>query len=183
MASSDLAEFLGRHHPFAEAACVWGDGTLPLRECFYLGKEIPPLEYVTSVRSLVFKGELVLVLQNRHSTHILPGGRREPGETLEETLRREVMEESGWTISGISLVGFMHFHHLKPRPPGYGYPHPDFVQLVYASEAVTCVPESRVPDDYEAKAYFCPNEDLEKLGIAEYELHYLNTALKTRQCS
>ena len=57
----------------------------------------------------------------------MPGGQREPGETLEEALRREVREESGWLIDSVSILGFIHLEHLGPKPSGYRYPSPHFL--------------------------------------------------------
>src|SRR5207249_3646517 len=133
--------------PLLEEVTVWGGGSLPLRETCYLGEEIPPLDYVTSVRGLVFQGEQILVVRDPHGSHILPGGRREEGETLEATLRREILEETGCTLGAIAMLGFLHFHHLSPRPADYRYPHPDFVQLIFRADASGVVPEAAVTGD------------------------------------
>ena len=58
-----------------------------LRVRYFLSDEQPPEQLVTSVRCLVFQNDSVLALRNRKGNHILPGGRREEGETFEQTLR------------------------------------------------------------------------------------------------
>jgi LmbE family N-acetylglucosaminyl deacetylase len=88
----ELATFLARHTPGRAGMVVWENGCLPLRIAGYLSDALPPLDYVTSVRSLVFQDGALLVLRNRDGMHVLPGGRREAGETLEHTLAREVLE-------------------------------------------------------------------------------------------
>ena len=113
---------------------IGGLGGDPLRITAYLGHEQSPLAYVTSVRSLVFRDDALLVLRNRDGAHIVPGGRREAGETLEETVRREVLEETGWVLRAPIMLGFMHFHNLSPKPPGHPYPYPDFIQMVYMAD-------------------------------------------------
>jgi 8-oxo-dGTP pyrophosphatase MutT (NUDIX family) len=80
---------------------VWGKGSgtpLPLRISGYVSAEAPPLAYVTSVRALVFRGDALLALPQ-----------------MEATLRREVLEESGWTLGARSPLGFMHYHNRGPR--------------------------------------------------------------------
>jgi 8-oxo-dGTP pyrophosphatase MutT (NUDIX family) len=173
---ANLAAFLARHTPRAEGSAVWGRD--PLRITAYLGREVPPLDYATSVRSLVFREDALLVLRNRDGLHIMPGGRREAGETLEETLRREVLEETGWTLRAPIMLGFMHFHHLSPKPPGYPYPHPDFIQVVHMAEAADYVPDARLPDDYEIEAAFRPMAEV--LALVLDGRLYLEAALQER---
>jgi ADP-ribose pyrophosphatase YjhB (NUDIX family) len=173
----ELAEFLGRHTPFDEAGAVWGNGTIPLCITRYLGSELPPLEYVTSVRCVVLRGDAVLVQRDRDSVHILPGGRREAGETPEETLRRELLEETGWTVLSPEVIGFMHFHHLRPKPAGYGYPHPDFLQVVYAALAGEFHPEAKLDDGYVLDSALQPVARVRALPLNARELVYLDAAL------
>ena len=108
---------------------------------------MPPLEYVTSVRGVVFRGNRVLVMRNRDEVHILPGGRREDGETLVETLVREVLEEAGWTLKVKEVLGFLHLRHLGPKPvgshQGFPYLYPDFVHVVFLSDAVEHRPKKQ----------------------------------------
>lgn len=107
----NLAAFLSGHKALVEDSAVWGD--LPLRITSYLSNELPPSQYITSVRGIIFHNDSILVVRNPQGIHISPGGQREAGETLEETLHREVLEETGWTITEVRMLGFVHFHHLK----------------------------------------------------------------------
>ena len=90
-------------------------------------------------------------MRNRDGTHIWPGGRRERGERPQRTLDREVLEETGWKLSRASLVGFLHFHHLSPKPLGYAYPYPDFVQPVYAAVARQFDAKSLLPGEHRSE--------------------------------
>ncbi len=133
---------------------VWGE--LRLAVTTYLTSQLPPLELVTSVRALVRQGANVMLVRDPDRAHILPGGRREVNETLEQTLRREVLEETGWEVGPPRLLGVKHFHHLTPRPAGYAYPYPDFLHVIYAAEATHRLPAARLTDDYELSAEFVP---------------------------
>lgn len=159
---------------------MWGGGAMSLQIVAYLGQGAVPLAYVTSVRSLVFRADTLLVMRNHDSTHIAPGGRREKGERLEDTVRREVLEEAGWTIHP-ALLGFMHFHHLAPKPEGYVFPHPDFLQVVYMAQAETYCPDAKLPDDYEIETTYLPLAAVHSLPLTDSEQVYLAAALERRR--
>ena len=172
----EIRAFLAGKTPFHETETRWAEGTLPLRVRYYRSNELPPDKHVTSVRCLVFKGDSVLVLRNREGYHILPGGRREAGESFKQTLRREVAEETGWTIRAVSRLGFIHLEHKGPKPAGYRFPHPHFFQIVYTACASEFMPDSKGDDDYEESAAFVPMGELDCLGISEAELEFVRFA-------
>ena len=174
---AEVLDFLARHPPQARATRTWARVGITLEISAAIGAEPPPLAYVTSVRCVVIRQGQVLVVQDPESYHILPGGRREPGETLAQTLRREVLEETGWTLGALRPLGFIHFHHLTPRPADYPYPYPDFFQIVYLAEAVDYVPSAVQPGDYELGSAFYPPAAAAALGLSEGERLFLTTAL------
>ncbi len=176
-AAEALTAWLERHIPVAVERAVWGGGTMPLDVATYLAPDLPPLLFVTSVRCLVFQHDTLMVLQNPHSTHIVPGGRREEHESLDQTLHRELLEECGWTIGAPRLLGCVVFHHLAPKQDGYPYPYPDFVQVVYAADAEAHIPSARLTDDYEEAAEFMPLEHVRTLPLTPMEHAFLAEAL------
>jgi 8-oxo-dGTP pyrophosphatase MutT (NUDIX family) len=148
---------------------------------YYLGGGQPPLRYVSSVRAVVFLDSSVLVVTEEHGhMYILPGGRVEQAETPLETLRREVLEETGWTLLRAESLGFMHFHHLGPRPNDYEYPYPDFIWPIYLAEARDFVADAVVPDDYVFESHFRPIEEVAQLPLGKGPLLLLDAALKLR---
>lgn len=169
----DIQSFLAGKTPFFETETRWADGALPLRVRYYLSQENPPEHLTTSVRSVVLKGDSVLVLSNREGYHILPGGRLKAGETFERALHREVAEETGWTIGAVSRLGFVHLEHLGPKPTGYRFPHPHFFQVVCRARASEFVPDSMSDDDYEESAAFVPVGEIDGLGISDAELGFV----------
>lgn len=182
--TDDLETFLRRHQAVTEALAVWASGAMPLRVTTYLARVPPPLRYVTSVRSLVFRGDAVLVLRDPDGApHLLPGGRREAGEHLEATVRREVLEETGWNLESPIMLGFLLYHHLNPRPTDYVYPYPDFVQVVYLATAVEYQPDAMVPDEYVADATFRPVRDVLAADWTQGERLLLEEALTLRKPS
>jgi 8-oxo-dGTP pyrophosphatase MutT (NUDIX family) len=149
-----------------------------LRVRTYLTSTLPPLDLVSSVRALVRQGDQILVVRDPISVHILPGGRREPGETLMQTLEREVLEETGWTIRDARLIGLAHFQHLTPRPDDYRYPYPDFLHLVYVAITSHYDPEQREVDGYELESGFQPIAAVSALPISQGERALLRAAIQ-----
>lgn len=170
-----LADFLQRLVPGANGKTVWDDGRLPLQVTSYLSDELPPLDMITSVRALVFRDGEVLVVRDPDAIHILPGGRREAGETLLETLRREVLEETGWHLENtITQLGFIHLHNLNPSHPSA---RPDFLQMIYTAQAVSYDAGAREINGYELGAEFRPLAEVQQLPLSNGERLFLRTVL------
>ncbi len=173
---TDLASFLAQQLPMTTETVTWQSINMQFHVTSYLNHELPPLAYITSVRGLILRGDQVLAVRDPESVHILPGGRREQGETLLQTLERELLEETGWTIHPPYLLGFLHFHHLTPKPANYLYPYADFLQLVYTAQAHTYIPGARRTDDYELDAFLYSIADIATLHLTQGELAYLAAA-------
>lgn len=180
MMHADLSAVLAEHSPMAFDLVSWGE-RMRLRATAYLSGTTPPSLYLTSVRAVIRCNESVLVQRDRDSRHILPGGRREAGEPIEATLRREVAEETGWSLGRTTLLGFTHFHHLDPKPRGYVYPYPDFCWLIYAAEADAFSAAAKLDDGYEVGSEFLPAEAVHALALTRYERVYLDAALRINQ--
>jgi 8-oxo-dGTP pyrophosphatase MutT (NUDIX family) len=176
MDNSALSAFLRDLAPAATEADQWGE--LAFQVAGYFTDSAPPLKYVTSVRAIVTQGEGALVITSPDREHILPGGRREPGESLTETLRREALEETGWSLRSLRLLGFKHFHHLGPRPDGYAYPYPDFLQVVYTAVAEAYHPDQRIVDDYELDARFRLLAEVRALPLSPIQRMFLDAAIQ-----
>jgi len=147
----------------------------------YLHPEPPPAAFITSVRAVVLQAGAVLVVQDPDGRHILPGGRREAGESYPATAMREVLEESGWQVAVGPLLGFKHFYYLTPQPPAIVAPHPVFAQLVYVAQAVAYYPEAREQDGYELGAAFVPLAQITQIGLSKSEQLFLQAALAVVQ--
>ncbi|MCP4359052.1 MAG: NUDIX hydrolase [Chloroflexi bacterium] len=108
----------------------------------------------------------------------MSGGRREPGETVLQTLHREVLEETGWTMQDTAVLGFVHYHHLSPKPDGHCYPYPDFIQVIYTAVAHTYHPDALEEDEYVASSRFRPIVETIRLEIGPSQQILLATAVK-----
>jgi ADP-ribose pyrophosphatase YjhB (NUDIX family) len=135
----DIADLLRTGQAVATEETAWGVGRQrQIRRAAYVGEFALPEELITSVRCIVQVGDELVVCTNVDgASHPWPGGRREPGETLAETARREVHEETGWLIDIASLrrLGWVHIENLEEMDPELPYPYPDLLQVVFACRA------------------------------------------------
>jgi 8-oxo-dGTP pyrophosphatase MutT (NUDIX family) len=70
----------------------------------------------TSVKALIAVAGGVLLLRKASGVWDLPGGKCDPGETQEQTLIREVVEETGLTLREAHYLGW-NYRLRDPRPP------------------------------------------------------------------
>ncbi len=151
-----LDRYLCDFNSGAQDDAAWADGSVKFLISCAVGVDRPPETMITSVRCVVTSADNseVLVVEDPTAKHILPGGRREPGETIEETVRREVQEETGYGLGDIELIGVMHFKHLTRKPPDYSYPYPHFFHLVYTAHSTYYDDMAREKGGYEIGAEF-----------------------------
>jgi 8-oxo-dGTP pyrophosphatase MutT (NUDIX family) len=173
-----LTEFLTQRAPAARQDLAWFDGALKLELQVFITAELPPLEYITSVRAVLFAAGRCAVLRNVDGMHVLPGGRREDGEPLDATLQREVMEETGCTLESITALGVLHFRHLTPRPADYKYPYPDFFQVVFVARGRPTEGFAGDPEHYETMVDFKQPVELDQIELPPYQRVLLAAAMR-----
>lgn len=83
----------------------------------------PPIERAVSAGGVVYRVtetriELVLVARPQANLWALPKGTPEPGESIEETARREVSEETGLEVSIVEPVTDIAYSFPRPRGGG-----------------------------------------------------------------
>jgi 8-oxo-dGTP pyrophosphatase MutT (NUDIX family) len=80
----------------------------------------PPLAETTQALGICFTAGSQIVLVTWNGTDwTLPGGTIEPGETLEETLTREVWEEACARVRACAYIGCQRVEHLDEDRPAY----------------------------------------------------------------
>ena len=137
---SELNSYLQKYPFECEFEETWPtQGNMRVR--IALAQELPPQNVSSSVMAVVVQpGQQVLCLypdeRSGNIAQFLVGGRQQNEETEEETVIREVKEETGWLIEPIGMIGFRHFHHLDPRSDRTDRPYPDFIQPIFSSKAI-----------------------------------------------
>ncbi len=80
----------------------------------------PPLADTTQALGICFTHDSQIVLVTWNDTDwTLPGGTIEPGETLEQTLVREVWEEACARVRACAYIGCQRVEHLDDDRPAY----------------------------------------------------------------
>lgn len=106
-------------------------------------------------------GQILLQHRKDHDVWGIPGGVMEPGETFEETARRETLEETGLTVGAMQLFG------LYSGSEGFAnYPNGDqvfSVQLVFHSTDYSGDMMQETLESHEHR--FFPKDALPKLNF------------------
>ncbi len=76
----------------------------------------------------------------------------EEGETFEETLQRELLEEAGLEVGVMDQIGLVHLRHTTPKPKNYPFIYPDFLWPVFVASVLADKPDAKVDDGYEIRA-------------------------------
>ena len=113
-----------------------------------------------AARALILKGEKVLMLRKEDqdgSRFALPGGGQETGESLQETLQRECLEEIGCEVAIRELLHVAdYFRERSTEPPTVRH----MVEFLFICE---------IPDNYEPRNGENPDKHQVEVVWAELE--------------
>jgi len=133
-----------------------------------LSSTLPPIEEITTVFGLVTYQKKILVA-NLYRDWDLPGGHREEGESLEDTLAREIEEETSIRIKNPTLIGYQQMELFAPKPERYRYPYPISYQLHYHAEICEIKQFSEDEETF-GRDFFC-YEEIAKLPNLQLRLN------------
>ena len=111
--------------------------------------EEPPDELISNVHVVARTDGGIVVCGNDLGWRFLPGGTREPGETIEDLVHRELVEEAGARVtSKLTWLGGHRALHRRPAPYRPHLPHPVSFWANVVADVVLEGPPTN-PDDGE----------------------------------
>jgi 8-oxo-dGTP pyrophosphatase MutT (NUDIX family) len=111
-----------------------------------LDDTLPPRHLITSALALAFHEGNFLMTNLHQRGWDIPGGHIEPGETPEQTMRREVMEEAAVELENVRLLGYQRIRLLGEVPEDYRYPQPESFQVLYTATVANVLPFTPTPE-------------------------------------
>ncbi len=131
------------------ASSVWDSGNGRIKFTWYPGNDLSKYSPYTQVYGVVFNSEGKILIQRvGDKAWCLPGGTVEDGETAEDTLRREVIEEADVSINNPILLGGQRVLFMdKPNPNPKRGEGNDFYQLRYYAEVEELLEQTPDPDN------------------------------------
>jgi 8-oxo-dGTP pyrophosphatase MutT (NUDIX family) len=180
MGNSPLADLLAERTPVAVVEQQW---MRPIRLSSFLGDPGVADELVGGVRCVVqVEAGIVVCTDVKGNVDVLPGGRREPGETPSQTICREVHEETGWALDANSLetLGFIVLTNLgEPQPP---WPYPHALHLVMAGRADTCAGDDWTDTEgFVVSSQVMSIDDVDPTTISAHSWAFVDELVRQRQ--
>jgi ADP-ribose pyrophosphatase YjhB (NUDIX family) len=114
--------------------------TTPAAEIKPVATRSYPARPILAVSAAIVRDGRVLIARRArppaHGIYTLPGGGVEVGETLQDAVKREIMEETGLTIEPVALAGYRE----RIARDGEGRIEQHFVILPFAARWITGEP-------------------------------------------
>lgn len=131
------------------ASSVWDSGNGRVKFTWYPGTDLGNYSPYVQVYGVVFNSEGKILIQRvGDKAWCLAGGTVEEGETAEDTLRREVIEEADVRIKNPILLGGQRVQFLDgPNPNPKRGRGDDIYQLRYYAEVDELLPQTPDPDN------------------------------------
>jgi 8-oxo-dGTP diphosphatase len=109
--------------------------------------ELPPVEQVSACMVVALHEDGVVLSRPKRGWGLV-GGHREPGETAEECMRREALEEALAELGELKLIGRWKTQKVFESSENAGYP-PIAYQLLYVAQVINMndfIPQLEIED-------------------------------------
>jgi 8-oxo-dGTP diphosphatase len=128
-----------------------------LRMVFEMGTDFPG-DLTGTVKMVAYTGDKYLAVRSP-SGWWEPGGKPEPGEDYLETIRREMLEETGCRVIDFTLFGAFRCYSLRDAPPEPGLLWPEFYFLWGYGEVIQVAQPQPTPTEEILEIGFAPLEE------------------------
>ena len=152
----------------------------------YLVDALPNAENCPSAYALVFKDDALLLTDLREGErptggYDIPGGHVDTGEKPEESVVREVFEETGVRVKVIKLVAYKRITILSPKPENYMYSYPTSYMAFYLCEVLEETPFDGNEDTH--GRVWLKKEDFEKSDWCVRNKIFLDAVISSKRDS
>lgn len=127
---------------------------------FQIASSHPPDESISACMVFAITGDGKIAISKPQRGWGIPGGHREEGETAEECLRREAIEEAAIELGELELVGYWRTKKRFDSEFNRNYPSPAY-QLLYVAN-VTAIHDFSPQLEISERAFVQPQE-IEKI--------------------
>ena len=147
---------------------------------------LPPHELVTAVFGFALKdgklllGEFKSEERVKNSRFDMVGGHVEKGESFEDALAREFIEEVSVRIKPLNLLGYFKLINLSPNPQESKYPYPESYMLVYKCDIIEEL-EFKENTETSGRGYFSRDE-LKKSNWCTEHINFIEQTIGKELC-
>lgn len=136
---------LAERYPVLHTPTRWEWGGLDV----LFSTDSPPDELITNIHVVCFVDDRIVLCRDARDFWLVPGGTREAGEAIADTVIRELREEAGATLTGpLRWLGAHYATSDRPTPYRQWQPHPHKAWL-WCSADVVLDDAPTNPDDAE----------------------------------
>jgi 8-oxo-dGTP diphosphatase len=140
-----------------------------------LDRTCPPAMNISTAHCLAFDGDDLVLALHTSREWTIPGGHLEPGESPEEAMHREALEEAGITVEAPMLFAHEEIDPHDGVAADPKYPVPSF-QVFYVARLVTMGQITALDECTEARL-FSPNQVRSLEGWPQRNLPLYEAAL------
>lgn len=141
-----------------------------------LDRRPPPIANISTAHCLAFDGDDLVLALHTSRDWTIPGGHLEPGESAEDAMNREALEEAGITVTNPVLFAHEEINPHDGIAAGPKYAVPAF-QVFYVARLVTQGQITALEECTEARL-FSPDEVRSADGWPQRNLPLYEAALR-----
>jgi ADP-ribose pyrophosphatase YjhB (NUDIX family) len=140
-----------------------------------LTTRMPPVEQIATAHCLAFDGDAIVLARHVDREWTIPGGHLEPGETVEEGMRREALEEAGAVVGVPSLFAVERLERRAGPVVSERYTNPSF-QVFFVARLVSLIEPTALDECTESRR-FPPEEARAAPGWVQEHGEFYEAAL------